>query len=43
MQTIKRLRRCGVSIGRDRPIGDATALMEHAGVAALADVDGDQP
>ncbi len=41
MRTIERLRRSGVSVGPDRPIRDAAALMEYASVGALAVVDGD--
>jgi CBS domain-containing protein len=41
MRTIDRLRRSGVSIGPDRPIRDAAALMEYASIGALAVVDGD--
>ena len=42
MRTIERLRRSGVSLGPDRPIRDAAALMQYAGVGALAVVDGDR-
>ena len=42
MRTIERLRRSGVSIGPDRPIQEAAAILDHAGVGALAVVDHDQ-
>jgi CBS domain-containing protein len=42
MRTIERLRRSGVSIEAERPIRDAAGIMEHAGVGALAVVDGDR-
>jgi len=42
MRTIEGLRRSGVGIGPERTIRDAAAVMEHAGVGALAVVDGER-
>lgn len=41
MRTIERLRRSGVSVGPERPIREAAAIMDHAGVGAVAIVDHD--
>jgi CBS domain-containing protein len=40
MRTIEAIRRSGVGIGPERTIRDAAASMEHAGVGALAIIDG---
>lgn len=42
MRTMEAVRRSGVGIGIDRPIRDAAAIMEEAGVGALAVLDGEQ-
>lgn len=42
MRTIDSLHRSGVGIGPERTIRDAAALMEEAGIGALAVVDGDR-
>jgi CBS domain-containing protein len=42
MRTIDGVRRSGVGIAPDRTIHDAAAIMEEAGVGALAVLDGDE-
>ncbi len=42
MRTYERLRRSAVGVSPDRTIRDAAAIMDSAGVGALAIVDGDQ-
>lgn len=42
MRTIEAVRRSGVGIGPERSIRDAAAIMEQAGVGALAIIDGDR-
>lgn len=42
MRTVERLRRSGVCIGPERPIREAAAIMDQAGVGALAIVDHDK-
>ena len=42
MRAIDGVRRSGVGIGPERPIREAAAIMEQAGVGALAVIDGDR-
>jgi CBS domain-containing protein len=42
MRTIDAVRRSGVGIGPERTISEAAAIMENAGVGALAVIDGEQ-
>jgi len=42
MRTIEMLHRSGVGVAPARTIREAATIMEHAGVGALAVVDGDQ-
>jgi CBS domain-containing protein len=42
MRTMDGVRRSGVGIGPERTLHDAAAVMEQAGVGALAIVDGDR-
>lgn len=42
MRTIDALRRSGVGIGPERTIRETAAIMEYAGVGALAVIDGEQ-
>ena len=42
MRTLDAIRRSGVAVTLDRTVHDAAALMEQAGVGALAVLDGDR-
>jgi CBS domain-containing protein len=42
MRTIEAVRRSGVAVAPDRPIWEAAAVMEQAGVGSLAVLDGDR-
>lgn len=42
MRTANGMRRSGVGIGPDRTVQDAAAIMEQAGVGALAVIDGER-
>ena len=42
MRTTDQVRRSGVGIEPDRTVSEAASLMEHAGVGALAVVDGER-
>jgi CBS domain-containing protein len=42
MRTIEATRRSGVAIAPDRPISEAAAIMEQAGVGSLAVIDHEQ-